>query len=454
MLRSALPVLSAVLFPAMLMADCLPADMVLFSQLAYMNRTPTLWQIAGNSPYRTDNLYNDFGIKYAGQCALIENELDVNFSVYGLTYYPYRHVEKFEQDDNRLRGIINQLSFSYRVAKALRVEAGKLKNPVGLFYLKSPAVLLNNYYAGFKATRIYDPLMKQIYPETSWAIKLASDSTDYSWSLTAVPKLTHIDKRYEASSNWSVTERANASERYLFSYTDYRLAAHTPAVNLAIGETKSIAVSDSFHYTPQWVFNAEFAWHGKEQWRHFNVDNAESVQNYRFPTSLYRLAEKNGLELALGGQYTTDHFSVLGLEYYYQSEGYSSSEWRKQRKFIDFLNKTTPYATLNQAFDSYKYLMAAEINNIANKGSLQGKHYINGYASFMMADSSTLQPYVVLNLQDQSAMWGVNYNRPLAQSDGKMEFYSGIYHAQGSKYSEFGLFGKTVGVYSGMKYYF
>ena len=84
------------------------------------------------------------------------------------------------------------------------------------------------------------------------------------------------------------------------------------------------------------MFNAEFARHGKEQWRHFNVDNAESVQNYRFPTSLYRLAEKNGLELALGGQYTTDHFSVLGPEYYYQSEGYSSSEWRKQRKFIDF----------------------------------------------------------------------------------------------------------------------
>lgn len=42
MLRSALPVLSVVLFPAMLMADCLPADMVLFSQLAYMNRTPVM----------------------------------------------------------------------------------------------------------------------------------------------------------------------------------------------------------------------------------------------------------------------------------------------------------------------------------------------------------------------------------------------------------------------------
>ena len=454
MLRSALPVLSAALFPAMLIADCLPADMVLFGQQAYMNRAATLWQIAGNDPYRTDNLYSDFAIKYASQCTLIENKLDANFSVYGLGYYPYRHAETFEQDNSRIRGLIEQLSLSYALAETVRVEVGKLKGPVGLFYLKSPAVLLNNYYAGFKSTRIYDPLMKQAYPETSWAVKIANDNADYSWSLTVAPKLTHIDKRYEASSNWSATERANGSERYLISYTDYRLADHTPSVNLALGDTKSIAISDSFHYTPQMVLNAEFAWHRKQQWRHFNADNAESVQNYRFPSSLYHLAEENGLELALGGQYTTNRFSVLGLEYYYQSEGYSSSEWRKQREFITFLNQKTPYALLNQAFDNYKYLMAAEINNVANRGSLQGKHYVNGYASFMMADSSTLQPYVVLNLQDKSMMWGIYYNKPLTQADGKMEVYVGINRAQGSKNSEFGLFGKTVGIYSGIKYYF
>ena len=454
MLRVALPVIIAVLFPARLIADCLPADIVLFGQMAYMNRTPTLWQIAGNNPYHTDNLFNDVGIKYASQCALIENKLDAKFSLFGLAYYPYQHGGKFEQDNKRVRGLIEQLSLSYTITETVRAEAGKLKNPTGLFYLKSPALLINNHYAGFKSSRLYDPLMKPVYSETSWAVKLANESADYSLSLTAVPKLTHREKRYEASSNWSATERSNASEYYLFSYTDYRLAAHTPSINLTIGDKKSIAVSDSFHYTPQWVFNAEFAWHMKQQWRHFDADKAESVQNYRFPSSLYHIAEESGLELALGGQYTTDRFSVLGLEYYYQSEGYSNSEWRKQRNFIAFLNRKTPYGLINRAFDDYKYLMAAEINNVANKGSLQGKHYINGYARFRLADSSTLQPYAVLNLQDKSIMWGIYYNKPLLQSDGKMEIYTGVYRAQGGNDSEFGLFGNTVGIYSGMKYYF
>jgi hypothetical protein len=454
MLRTALPFLSAVFFPALLFADCLPADIILFGQMAYMNRTPTLWKIAGNNPYHNDNLYNDFGIKYASQCALIENKLDANFSVYGLGYYPYQHAERFEQDDKKIKGLIEQLSLTYTATDTIRVEVGKLKNPQGLFYLKSPAVLLNNYSAGFKSTRIYDPLMKQVYPETSWAIKVANDNTDYSVSLTAVPKLTHIDKRYEASSNWSATKRSNNSEHYQISYTDYRLASHMPSINLIIGDKKSIAVSDSFHYMPQWVFNVELAWHREQQWRHLDADKAESVQDYRFPSSLYHTTEVSGMELALGGQYTTDRFSVLGVEYYYQSEGYSSKEWRKQRDLIAFLNQKTPYNVINRAFDDYKYLMAAEINNVANKGSLQGRHYINGYASLRLADNSTLQPYAVMNLLDKSMMWGIYYNRPLLQADGKMELYTGLYRTQGGKNTEFGLFGKTIGVYSGMKYYF
>lgn len=74
------------------------------------------------------------------------------------------------------------------------------------------------------------------------------------------------------------------------------------------------------------------------------------------------------MELALGGQYTSDNFSVFGVEYYFQSEGYSRAEQRQQRELIDFLNTTTGYAPLDQAFDSYKYLMASEISNTANQG--------------------------------------------------------------------------------------
>jgi hypothetical protein len=178
------------------------------------------------------------------------------------------------------------------------------------------------------------------------------------------------------------------------------------------------------------------------------------VEHYLFPSSLYNTKNDDGVELALGMQYTADNFSLFGIEYYFQSEGYSRAEWQKQTNLIKFLNQQTNYAPLDQAFDSYKYLMGSEISNTANKGSLLGKHYINLYASILMDDKSSLQPYAVINMMDKSSMLGVHYNKPLEQTDGKLEIYTGAYTAQGSRDSEFALFGDTAGIYSGFKYHF
>jgi hypothetical protein len=41
-------------------------------------------------------------------------------------------------------------------------------------------------------------------------------------------------------------------------------------------------------------------------------------------------------------------FSVLGIEYYYQSEGYSKSAWREQVDFIKLLSKKTGFASLDK----------------------------------------------------------------------------------------------------------
>lgn len=159
------------------------------------------------------------------------------------------------------------------------------------------------------------------------------------------------------------------------------------------------------------------------------------------------------MELALGGQYTSDSFSVFGVEYYFQSEGYSRAEQRQQRELIDFLNTTTGYAPLDQAFDSYKYLMASEISNTANQGMLQGKHYLNAWASLPLAGESTLQPSLVVNLVDGSTLLGLHYSTPLSTISNQLEAYAGGYSALGSRYSEFALFGDTLGLYLGFKYY-
>ncbi|WLI78611.1 hypothetical protein Q5705_08740 [Kosakonia sp. H02] len=443
-----------------LQASCLSGDEInahsdaaLFFQSAYAKRAPSLWKISGENAYATDNVYSDAGIKLSSHCTVIENKLDLDFTLYGLAEYASQTPGRFEKDKRRSRALINQLRMTYTVSDNLRLEGGKLQPKAGNFFLKSPSALLNNYYAGFKTNRLYDPTLRPLYMESSWGVRLVKESRDYTLSLTVVPQLASIRQRYESSSNWSANQRANADERYHLSYTDYRLADHTPSINLLLGDSGSVSFADSFNYTPQFMINAGLALHRAQQWRHFSPERAAEVQHYTFPASLYDTQNKNGIELAIGGQYTTDNFNVFGMEYYFQSEGYSRIQWKQQADFVRYLNTNSPYDVLNQAFDSYKYLIGAEISNVGNRGGLQGKHYINTWAAFHGENNITLQPYLVFNVMDYSSLFGVHYSTPLEDISEHLEFYTGAWGALGKQDAEFSLFGKMAGVYIGIKYF-
>ncbi len=443
-----------------LWADCLTGadvakstDVTLFEQVSYVNRQALVWRINGKNPYTQNNTFNNLGLKLSGGCSVIDNKLALDYTLYGLTYYSVHTPGKFEEDDHRSRALIDRLSFVYTISESILLEAGKLIAKPGLFLLRSPSALHRAYSASFKSTRLYDPSMAAGYEESPWAAKLSADTRDWSLSLTVVPKLADIDRRYKSAGNWSADQRSNSSEEYLLSYTDNRFGDYTPTFNLMLGDRHSLAMANSYNYSPQLVLNAEVAYHAEQQWRHLSEQNAAKVENYQFPSSLYSTRQKEGVELAVGGQYTSDNFSVLGLEYYFQSEGYSRAQWRKQTDLISFLNTRTGYSVVDRAFDSYKYLMASEISNTGSKGMLQGKHYLNAWASLLSDDQSRLQPYLTVNLMDSSAMLGVHYSTPLNSIDERLEAYTGVFTSQGSSDSEFALFGDTLGVYLGFKYY-
>lgn len=429
------------------------ADAVLTGQTSYVNKKNSLWRIHGSNPYTTDNNYNDIAFKLSSACSLVKNKLDMDFSLYALGYFPSLSVGAFEKESHRAKVLTDQLRLSYLLSDTTRLEGGKLRSPQGVFYLKSPATLLTNFYAAFKATRLFDKEMSSAYSESFWGARLSREYNNYALSLTIAPKLTSISKYYDSSSNWSANERSNSNERYLLSYTDFHFKRHTPSIHLMLGDSPSFAVADSYNYTSQLMINIEIALHQAQQWRHFSEKDKDKVQQWRFPSSLYSAENKKGAELAIGGQYTTDRFNVFGLEYYFQSEGYSQSEWREQTDFIRYLNKRTGHSAIDQAYDNYKYLMGSEISNTANKGMLLGKHYINAYASLLNGDKSSLQPYLIMNVVDRSILVGTHYIKPLQGLDDKAEVYTGLYSALGSKDSEFALFGETLGVYAGFKYH-
>ncbi len=447
------PQLALLLFPLPLAADCQPqAEVALYAQQAWTHRSASRWQIGQKNPYRVDNGISDLAIKYANRCELIANVLSADLSLVGLAYYSWRRPGDFEKDRGHARALFHRLSLAYQLSAMLLLSAGKFSAKPGLIYIKSPADLLRNYDVGFKMGRIYHPTLQTNYSDAAWGIKLSAEQPDYGWSFTAVPQLTRINRRDESSSDWPAIQRSNASGRYLFSYSDYRLPGHLPAVSLRLGDSPALAVADSFYPAPQWLLNAELAWHAKQQWRHFMDAWAEQVENYAFPNALFQRTRQQGMELALSAQYSNQSFSQFGVEYYFQSEGYSRQQWRRQAAFIRYLHQHTGYASLDGARNAYKYLMAAEIDNIARQGNLQGKHYLNTYATLMMANDASLRAYSIVNLQDKSALLGLHMNQPLTSAG--IDIYGGAYGTQGSGNTEFGLFGKTAGVYAGIKFLF
>lgn len=452
--------LLAALIPLYGKADCLSArelqangQFVLFGQTSFTHKSESIWKIDGTNPYTNDNQYYDIALNLSSSCAFITDVLDVDFSLYGLGYYSLRDPGLFEKDDHRSKLLIDRLRLMWSLSESISFEGGKLNPPLGTFHLRSPATLLTTYYAGFKPTRVYDLTLKPVYSESFWGGRISAESRDYAFSLTVAPKLASIHEYYESSSNWSENERSNSSERYLLSYSDYRLNDHRLTASLMLGDSPSLALADGYNLTPQFILNSEVALHTAQQWRHFSKNKRDAVFSGLYPSSLYVQEDKNGVELALGGQYTTDLFSVLGIEYYFQSEGYSKSAWKEQTDFIKLISKKTGSSTLNKVFDDYKYLMGSEISNTSNKGLLQGKHYINSWVSFQNDDNSTIQPYFVMNLVDGSALFGTHISKPLKGLDDHAEIYTGLYSAIGDSDSEFALFGETLGIYFGFKYY-
>ncbi|RTN66908.1 hypothetical protein [Enterobacter hormaechei] len=451
-------VLSAL--PVSVFADCLSGNDVakntsvtLYEQVSAVKKQISDWRINGRNPYTRHNIYNDAGVNVSSRCSLIDNALDLDFSVYGLTWYTPRKLGAFEEDDRRSRLLIERLKLAYTVSDSLQLEVGKLQARQGLFFLRSPSDLTPHYYDGAKPTRIYDPELRTAYQSSSWAATLSMDNRDESFSLTVIPKLASIDKYYLTSGNWSANQRGNSSESWLLGYTSHAFRDHTPGMRVLMGDSHSVALSDSYHYTPQLTISAEVAWHAEQRWRHLSDEKTAELARYEFPDSLYETEDKQGVEVAVGAQYTSDTFNVFGLEYYYQSEGYSRSEWNKQRDLMTFLNTATGYAPLDRAFDSYKYLMASEISNTGNKGMLQGKHYLNAWPSVQFTHQIAAQPYLILNLMDQSTLTGLHLSAPLTFIDDQLEAYTGVYSALGSANSEFAFFGDVAGGYVGFKYY-
>jgi hypothetical protein len=390
----------------------------------------------------------------AGRCSFLDGKVGLDGSLYGLTYASWRTPAAFERDDRRSRWLVDKLQATWSATESLRLDFGKLRPDDGNFYLYSPASLMKNDYGGFKATRLNADGMVQVYQESFWGAALSQVMPDYTLSLTVAPRLTGAPAYYRSSGNWSALARSNATGRYLLSWTGYGIENHTLSASMMASDTASLAFSDRYIPDEAWAVNLELAWHASQQWRHLDDALVQRLQQGDYPSELYSASRTQNIELAVGTEYTASDFSQLGVEYYFQSAGYSAAEWRKQTDLIKALRSAGAGTPFGQFFDAYKYLMASEIYNVSAQGRLLGRHYLTGWSSLALPGQAKLQPYLVVNLRDGSTLSGVRFSSPLIGWSENLELYTGVFIAAGGKDSEFGLFGRTLGAWSGFKYHF
>nr|WP_241659898.1 hypothetical protein [Enterobacter cloacae] len=126
--------------PVSALADCLSGSdfaknstVTLYEQVSLVKKQISDWRINGRNPYTRHNIYNDAGVNLTSKCAIVDNALDLDLSLYGLTWYSPRKVGAFEEDDSRSQLLIERLRLVYAVSDSVQLEVGKLQAKQGLF---------------------------------------------------------------------------------------------------------------------------------------------------------------------------------------------------------------------------------------------------------------------------------------------------------------------------------
>jgi hypothetical protein len=80
---------------------------------------------------------------------------------------------------------------------------------------------------------------------------------------------------------------------------------------MMLGDLPSISLTDSYNYTR--IYNQyRICWQFPTV-ATFSKDNQSEILSGIYPSSLYSQSSKDGIEFALGGQYTNDHTVFLAL---------------------------------------------------------------------------------------------------------------------------------------------
>lgn len=417
------------------------------------NKSDSVWQ-AEQPAFKSKAGINHYLLS-AGRCDLsdslkVRGELNASYLVLS------KDPGDFEGRQHQGRLTFSHLYATQRWRNQTELNIGKKRYASGYLFMSSPLDLLRN--TSGRPQGVPASTMINSPDEGAWGAGGTLFNDSGSFTLAILPALPS-HHRSDSAANWPEGHRTNQNERYYISYN----FDHWPGVNhtwsALLGQQKTVAMGLNTQLSPTLILSLESAVSYGQTWAHFGAQAAHDTLTYQQVTAPFTHRQQGVNSAAgVGLRYSPTAQYEYGIEYFGQSEGYSRKAWQQYTQSIAFVTgdyrKPFPDGTLpesvRKSYQQYARVIAAQADNQHRRGKLAGKHYLTLYSrsnqnSLYQADWLVSG---VINLMDRSYVLNLGLSLPVSSA---VDLYSGAAIYQGSKASEFGLFGHKGEGYVGMR---
>lgn len=348
--------------------------------------------------------------------------------------------------------IVRELYVALNPSGAVFVDIGKKDIRNGQMFFFSPLDVLQNPVGTSSQGYISAEGVswRDTYREGSVLIQGAWFGTQGSFEAALIPDLANVPA--EGISEWTSLQRSNTEDRLYLAFGSNLYEDFNPRVVALLGSENRLGVGVSGFLNDDLILNLEMAVHDRSDVRRINKYALGEFARGVFPSASDVLVEQSRSvysQFAAGLRHTTASRLDVTIEYFFQEQGYSTSEWDDHYNFLD-LSRGYYDSTGLPDFLGYSLILAGEADDMSRRDSLVGQQYLMAHLSQAPKgqygwawESST-----VVNVDDLSYSANLHLS---SQFQRHLKAYLGGSYLGGSGRSEFGRFGEDGVIYAGIR---
>lgn len=355
--------------------------------------------------------------------------------------------------ENETHGMLREGYISVQLADTVFLDVGKKDIRNGQLFFVSPMDVLQgpaNYgFVGYSNSQ--GVAWRDGYREGAVLLHAVGFGTNGSWEVAILPRLSsEADEAGLAGQR--TLQRTNPDDQLYLAYGFNRFSDFNPRIVSVLGGGSKLGVGVSGFLGQDVILTAEASVQDGSEVRRINRLHLNGFAQGVFPEAdtVFQDAPRDRYtQLGLGLRYTTAQATDVSVEYLFQEQGYTDSEWDD---YFDFLGLTEVIYQSSRidAFRSYAMVFAREADDLSRKDMMMGRNYLMSHVRREPRGTRGvgLESAVIYSLDDKSYSLSLHV---FSQVYRNVQVYAGGSYLGGAQKSEFGRFGHDGAGYAGFK---